>query len=350
MATMIVEAHSEHSHHQNEKIELDDRDSRLNEVRLLMDKASHGNKEDYYSQAAKLLDKLKYSSVQSRLYKAEIQQYFHQFDEAVSTLSGNRHDPATSLMRAGIYFTQGKMTLAQQECKNIFGKVDNLLAITCMAQANSLLGELDKGYQVLTAAIKHVNTDDKQSLAWAYVTLAEMSERRFDRETAKLYYLKALKLNKNDHPSRIAYADLLLEEKKYRQVLSLTKDYLQNDLVMLRYVRALNIQGDPTTSDHFCELKRRVLNYTAKNKHLHYDLLAEYYLYFSDNFEYSLQWAKQHWQQQKTPRDARLLARVAIKAVDSDSLDKISQWRTTYHVEDKGYDRLLTNEWLVSLN
>ena len=222
LATMIAEAHSEHGHHQSENIELSDRDSKLNEVTLLMDKAQHGNKEDYYSQAAKLLDKLKYSSVQSRLYKAEIQQYFHQFDEAVSTLSSNQHDPATSLMRASIYFTQGKMTLAQQECKNIFGKVDNLLAITCMAQANSLLGELDKGYQVLTAAIKHVSTDDKQSHAWAYVTLAEMSERRFDRETAKSYYLKALTLNKNDFPSRIAFADLLLEEKKYQQVLSLT--------------------------------------------------------------------------------------------------------------------------------
>ncbi len=219
-----------------------------------------------------------------------------------------------------------------------------------MAQANSLLGELDKGYKVLKAAIQHIHSKDQHALAWAYATLAEMAERKYDLGAAKSYYKKSLTIKANDHPSRIAYADILLAENNYDEVLSLTKDYLDNDLLMLRYVRALNIQGDKRTSDHFCELKRRVLNYTDNNRHLHYDLLAEYYLYFSADFEQSLQWARRHWQQQKTPRDARLLANVAIQAVDNKSLDEIQHWHTTYQVEDKGYEHLIKSSWLAMVD
>ena len=322
----------------------------LKQVQRLIEKGSQLGEQDYYLQAEQLLDEIKQPSNEVRLYKAQIQQYFHNFDTALELLSVNKDDPAAILLRASIYFTQGKARQAHSECKQLFGQVDNLLAITCMAQANSLLGELNKSYKVLEAAITHVKSDDKESLAWSYVVLAEMAERLSDNEQALSFYKKALAINENDIPSRIAYSDILLKEKRFKEVLSLTKNYLHNDLLMLRYVRALNIQGDLRASDHFCELKRRVLNYTDKNRHLHYDLFAEYYLYFSTNFEYSLQWAKRHWQQQKTPRDARLLAKVAIQAADQESLDQITQWRTTLMLEDKNYDQLVNQSWLVSLN
>ena len=176
---------------------------------------------------------------------------------------------------------------------------------------------------------------------WAYTTLAEMAERRNEIKTAMLFYERALKLKPNDIPSRIAYADLLISQKQYDKAQQITKDYLRNDLLLLRYVRALNIQGDMRMSDHFCDLKRRVLNYEYKKNHLHYDLMAEYYFYFSTDFDTALAYASKHWQQQKTPRDARLLATVALTAGDEDKLQAIHQWRGQRQLEDKLLDNIL---------
>ena len=119
------------------------------------------------------------------------------------------------------------------------------------------------------------------------------------------------------------------------------------------YDVALNIQGDLRTSDHFCELKRRVLSYigtsdySKQNQHLHYDLIAEYFLYFSPDSEIALNWAKKHWQQQKTPRDARLLLKVAIAANDEAVIEEVQHWQAMFQTEDKSQQHLFKDSILA---
>ena len=343
-------AHS--NHHHPVKQEEGKTLNKIQKVELILKEARSKNDQNKYREAKTLLDEMG-KTVKVRLYLAEIQQYFHNFDSALSTLAPIKNNSSSGLLKASIYFTQGKVKRAHHECMKLFGAIDNLVAMTCLAQANSLLGQLDKAYGVLHASMQHMQSDNKQSQAWAYVTLAEMAERKSDTESARRFYQKALALNKNDYPSRIAYADLLLEEKNYSKVTAITKDYLNNDLIMLRYVRALNIQGDLRTSDHFCELKRRVLNYigtsnySKQNQHLHYDLIAEYFLYFSADSELALNWAKKHWHQQKTPRDARLLLKAAIEANDDAVIEEVKHWQGMFQTEDKRQQALFKDTILA---
>jgi len=339
-------AHQYHAPH-GEADELLDSEIMV-QVKQLMEKGRQQSNQQYYLKASKLLDKVKNKSAQKRIFKAEIQQYFHDFDQALTTLENVKQTASTDLLRASIYFTQGKYELAHQHCKRLFGHVDNLLALTCISHANSLQGELDKAYQVLLAALQHVPTDSNQSLSWAYVTLAEMSERKGDYEVAKQFYTKALEINPADMPTRIAYADILLKERNAVKTILITQDYLHNDLLRLRFVRANNLYVKGKSNKQYLKLKDRVEHYTEKNQHLHYDLLAEYYLYVEQDAKQALEWAKRHWQQQKTPRDARLLAVVAEWAGDQYSRQLVINWQKYYSLEDKPLEDILNRQKLSS--
>ena len=339
-------AHQYHAPH-GERHEITDSKIML-QVKQLMEKGRQQSDEQYYLKASKLLDKVKKNSAQKTLFAAEIQQYFHHFDQALNTLNRVSPSASTDLLHASIYFTQGKVELAHQHCKRLFGQVDHLLALTCISQANSLQGELDRAYQALLAAVQHISSDSDQALSWAYVTLAEMSERKADYEIAKQFYSKALEINPTDMPTRIAYADILLSERNGSKTILITQDYLHNDLLRLRYVRAKNLYANDVNNKEYLILKDRIEHYTEKNQHLHYDLLAEYQLYIENNAQQALVWAKRHWQQQKTPRDARLLATVAAKTGDKEIKQWVTDWQQAHKTEDKPLADIL-NEQKLSL-
>ncbi len=335
-------AHQYHAHSDERDTQMESKI--MEQVQQQMEMARQQSDEQYYLKASKLLDKIKSSPTQKKIFQAEIQQYFHQFDQALDTLSELGENASTDLLHASIYFTQGKFQQAHQHCKRLFGQVENLMALTCISQANSLQGELDKAYKVLTAAITHIPSNSSHSRSWAYVTLAEMAERKADYETAKVFYEKALEINPVDIPTRIAYADILLQENNSLKTKTITLDYLHNDLLRLRYVRAINLIENNKAAEknsEYLKLKHRVEHYTEKNQHLHYDLLAEYYLYIKQDTGQALKWAKRHWQQQKTPRDARLLARVAQQAGDRLSKQQVINWQQFHGLEDKRLEKIL---------
>ncbi len=336
-----------HQYHAPHGVSSDIMDSKIMlQVKQLMVKGRQESNEQYYLKASKLLDKVKTSSAQKTLFRAEIQQYFHRFNQALTTLNSINHTASTDLLRASIYFTQGKFRQAHQHCKNLFGQVDTLLALTCISHANSLQGELDKAYEVLVSALEHVKTDSSSSRLWAYVTLAEMAERKLDYEMAKQLYTKALEINPTDMPTRIAYADILLNERNAIKTILVTQDYLHNDLLLLRYVRANSLYEKNEDNKAYIRLKDRIENYTRENQHLHYDLLAEYQLYIKLDAQQALVWAERHWQQQKTPRDARLLATVAEQVGDISSKQRVINWQQNYGLEDKLLERILAKQKL----
>ena len=330
-----VYAHSVHHQHDEHTTNTQD----LAQVRELMTKARELADEDIYREASKRLDQMKVYSQEARLYRAEIQQHFHEFDKALHTLADSNESINAAILKANILYTQGKFDEQLKTCKLLFKHDRQLTALTCLSQAMSLQGKLEESYALLGKWIESV--DSSADMHWSYVTMAEMAERLNYPAQAIAYYRKAIALQKNDLASRLALADILLETQQYDEALKLTRDYLQHDAALLRYVRALNIQGDPRTSDHFCELKRRVLNYAGKKEHLHYDLLAEYYLYFSDQYEEAMNWANRHWKGQKTPRDARLLAKVSNAAGDFAVSEMLKNWQRQNKLQDSLLNRLI---------
>lgn len=313
----------------------------VTEIKQLITQAKKERDESLYK---KIISKIELDEVTDSvlfLYKADAQQYLHKFDEALFTLSLATELSGAKLMKANILLTQGRYKEAAEECKQLIGKLDEVFAITCYSHAISLNGQLEKGHQLLSRFVTVLEKRKFSNLQWPYAVLGEMSERRSDYDKAELFYNKALKIDSNDVASRMALADIFIEQKRYDDALKLTSDFLKFDSVLLRYVRALNIQGDLTTNGYFCELKRRVLRYKNKQEHLHYDTKSEYQLYFTPDIDTALSDIQQHWSQQKLPRDARLISRISFIKGEIDVLDELREWQLANHLEDQSLSEIL---------
>lgn len=311
------------------------------EIKKLISQAKNERSEKLYKN---IISKIKLDDVKDPvlfLYKADAQQYLHEFDEALFTLSLASELPGAKLMKANILITQGRYNEAAKECRQLVGKIDEVLSVTCYSHAVSLNGELDKGYQLLSNFIGKLKGRREKDLQWSYAVLAEMSERKSDYDQAELLYKKALNIDDNDVASRMALADIYINQKRYDDVIKLSKDYLRFDPVLLRYVRALNIKGDLTTNGYFCELKRRVLGYKKKKEHLHFDTKSEYQLYFTPDIDIALVDIKKHWEQQKLPRDARLISRISFIKGEIDLLDGMREWQMSTNLEDQSLTSIL---------
>lgn len=342
LSSSIAVAHVEH-HETNikQKSGNSTQSELVSEIKQLIAIAKAKRDEKSYKQ---ILSKIKIEEVLNPvlfLYMADAQQYFHQFDEALYTLELATELPGAGLMKANILMTQGRFKEATKTCRQLVGKIDELLAITCYSQAISLNGQLEKGYKVLSAFVRSIKDNRENDLQWTYAVLGEMSERLNKLKQAEEYYEKALKIDTNDVSSRIALSDILIDQKRFDDVIKLTEKNLRYDPVLLRYVRALNIQGDKRMNGYFCELKRRVLSYKNKKEHLHYDTKSEYQLYFTDDIETAMKDIQQHWNQQKLPRDARLISKVGVLKGEFEVLDEVRQWQLANKLEDQALTQIL---------
>lgn len=338
----VILAHVEH-HDTNIRFKSNksDQSEFVTEIKQLVNKAKASRDEKSYK---KVLSKIKIEEVLNPvlfLYKADAQQYFHQFDEALYTLELATELPGAGLMKANILMTQGRFNEAINVCRQLVGKIDEVLAITCYSHAISLNGQLKKGYDVLSTFAKSIEIQREKDLQWSYAVLGEMAERLNEVDNAEKYYSKALKIDANDVSSRIALSDILIDQKRFDDVIKLTDKNLRYDPILLRYVRALNIQGDKRMNGYFCELKRRVLSYQNKKEHLHYDTKSEYQLYFTDDLEAAMKDIQQHWNQQKLPRDARLMSKVGVLKGEFEVLDEVRQWQLANRLEDKKLTKIL---------
>lgn len=342
LSSSVAVSHVEH-HEANIKHKSDKptQSELVSEIKQLISKAKANRDEKTYKQ---VLSKINIEEVLNPilfLYMADAQQYFHQFDEALYTLELATELPGAGLMKANILMTQGRFNEATKTCRQLVGKIDELLAITCYSHAISLNGQLEKGYNALSTFVKSKEDKRKKDLQWSYAVLGEMSERLSMLKHAEDYYSKALTINANDVSSRMALSDILIDQKRFDDVVKLTEKNLRYDPVLLRYVRALNIQGDKRMNGYFCELKRRVLSYKNKKEHLHYDTKSEYQLYFTDDIEAAMKDIQQHWNQQKLPRDARLISKVGVLKGAFDVLDEVRQWQLANKLEDQALTQIL---------
>lgn len=342
-----VNAHPRHVHsHDNENkkhthAEKDHHHTHLqHEIETLLDTARRTSAEKDYQRVYKQLKALNTRDPKLLLYLAEVQQHFHEFDAALTTLQRIPQTAASLLLRANIEYTQGKYAASQQSCKALFRQGVTLYALICSAQASALQGQLERSYRLLDSLQQQQRIQDKAALHWLYVNLAEMAERNNDEPHALEFYQKALVLQPDDIPTLIAYTDILLSKQDYQQVQLLTRNHLQHDPLLLRYVRALNLKDDVKNNLYFHQLTHRLIEHKNR-RHLHGDSIAEYYYYFTNDGQTAHHWARQHWARQKTPRDARLLARTATRIHDRGSIAMLQKWQKTCGLQDQMLSKTL---------
>jgi tetratricopeptide (TPR) repeat protein len=277
------------------------------------------------------------------LRMADIWQYRHEYARALAlierVLIDNPHEPQALLMRAAIRQTQGRFDLAHADCRTLLANGEPTLGMTCLAQTLSMTGSLTRAERMLASLLERSRNIPPAQRVWMLTALADMEERLGDADVAEVRLREALRLDPYAHYARLALGDFLLDRGRAAEIAALLALMPRTEGVLLRLAEAER-QLSSSRSEGV-ELQARFQEAAARGERLHRRDLARLHLRVTADARAALALARENWQEQHEPADARLLAQAALALRDSATLAQLREWRRRTGYEDQPLDRIL---------
>jgi hypothetical protein len=276
--------------------------------------------------------------VEVQVLRAGLAQFRHDFDGALSDLSGVlRRDPdhaQARALRATIHIVQARYQEASADCMRLRGVTSELIAVGCSAMVDGLTGKLDSAHDRLADTLAaHPEATAAEKL-WVLIRLAEMAQRQDRPLAAESYFRQALGLGITDTFLLAAYADFLLDHKRYGEVVAMLKDRTPSDGLLLRLVLAETRLNLPVAEAHAGTLAARYEAAQLRGDTVHQQEEARFRLQIYHDDKNALVLARENWKVQKEPRDARILLEAALAAKSQAAAAPVVQWLKESRIED----------------
>ncbi len=282
------------------------------------------------------------------LLRGQLQQFSHQFDDALASLAKasqiDAANPAPLAWRAAIFMVQARYAEAEAECLRLKPLAEPLWGAGCLAYAQGSSGSLRPAFDALSAAVRtaaSVNPPPTPDLLlWSHTRLAEMALRLRLPELAETHFKNALGLGVIDQFLLGAYADFLLLQRRPADALKLLAGWERSDILLLRLALAAKDLTDPRTVQWTRELRERFDAAAKRGDALHELEAARFELDLRSNPAGALELARSNYQVQKEPRDAEVLMRVALAARQPRAAQPAIDWLRISRYEDTGLEQL----------
>jgi tetratricopeptide (TPR) repeat protein len=283
--------------------------------------------------------------VDALVLHATIAQSRHRFEQATALLDrvlARADAPASELAqarltRATIHQVTGRFDAARADCNGI-AAVARAVAAICGAALDASTGRTEAAVTTLRAAAQRTTGAVR---AWALAALAQAHEQRGESSAAQAAYRAAL-LAHDDHATRLALADNLLESGDAAGAATLLKDAPPSDATLLRRWRSARRLGADAAglqrqlSSRLDEAQRRA----DGSDLLHARDWAQFALERGDTAR-ALVLAKANWSSQREPADLLVLARSAAAAHDAATLRDVRSWLAQTGLQDVRVDLAL---------
>ena len=277
--------------------------------------------------------------VEVQVLRAGLGQFRHDFAGALADLSSVlRREPGHAqarALRATIYIVQARYQEASADCARLRGATSDLISTGCSAMVEGLTGKLDTAQQRLADALNaHADASPTEKL-WVLIRLAEMAQRQERPLVAESFFRQALSLGISDTFLLAAYADFLLDHRRFGEVVALLKDKTPSDGLLLRLVIAetqLKVPGADSRAD---VLAARYEAAQLRGDTVHQQEEARFRLQIRNDEKNALVLAQENWKVQKEPRDARILLEAALAAKAPAAAAPVLQWLKESRIEDK---------------
>lgn len=241
---------------------------------------------------------------------ATVLQSSHQFDASLAMLErALRVDPANAqawLTKATVLQVQGKFREARQACGRLMQTAGQIVAVSCIANVDSLNGGLARSYSMLQRLSDASVAQSAELRGWIAGQLGEMAVRLGDQRAAERYFLAALVATPGDIYIKAAYADLLLASGREQDVLALLADNEQQDVLLLRLAIAgkrLLMPSAEGWSKAF-DARYRAAQRGGDTSHLRE--YSRFLLEVRGDARQALELARQNWQVQREPADVHV--------------------------------------------
>lgn len=275
-----------------------------------------------------------------QVLRASVRQFRHDFAGSVDDLSQViERDPKNIealILRAIIHIVQARYVPAREDCRRLRQAGDMLIGTGCEAMVDGLTGKAAQGYAALNIALADAVDAPASRKLWAQIRLAELAQRLGRVAVAEQHFRKALALDIDDTFLLAAYADLLLEHNRSKEVISLLESKSRSDVLLLRLMFAERALKLPTAKDRETALAARYAAARMRGETVHQQEEARFALYVEGDPRKALDLARENWKAQREPRDAQIFLESAIAAKDKAAAEPVLQWLDDSGIED-GY-------------
>lgn len=276
--------------------------------------------------------------VSVQVLRASIRQFRHDFAGAVDDLGqALERDPRNVralALRAIIHIVQARYPQARIDCQALRRVGSPLVGFGCESMVDGLTGKAVPAYAALSAAVARSVDIAPQDMLWLQIRLAELAQRQGRDDLAESHFRQAMELGIPDTFLLAAYSDLLLDKKRYAEVVTLLKDKARSDVLLLRLVFAERALGLPTAKERETALAARYAASQLRGETVHQQEEARFELEIRNNVKKALALAQENWKVQREPRDARIYLEAALVAKDAAAAQPVLQWLEESGIED----------------
>ena len=263
--------------------------------------------------------------------RARILQFRHEFDAALAqlepALKADQFDANAWLLFASIEQLRGNARAARAACLKLLPLADPLVGATCAASNAAVSGRARQGERLLAQALAGPSAASASERAWAWTTLAETHARLGESAAAEAAFKQALMLAPDDVYTRAAYADLLLDLDRLRDVRAvLGAGAAQADATLLRLAIAAQRNADADAPTLGQSLAQRFSEARERGDRTHLREQARFALAVQHDPARALELARDNFAVQREPADARILLESAIATGDMQAAQPALDW------------------------
>jgi tetratricopeptide (TPR) repeat protein len=256
------------------------------------------------------------TSADALVLHATVLQSRHDFAGALSVLDRARSlrpgDVQAWLTAAIILRVLGRYDEAESACEELSLRADGVIADLCKQGLRGLRGELPSAYTALAEMATAGLPNEERS--WRDSELGEMAVRLGRNAEAEHWFRNGLQLSPNDFYIRAAYADLLLRQRRAREVLGLLKGQESLEPLLLRLALAQKMLGDTGTALSSARLEEAFAAEAQRGDSVHLREEARFLLDVKGDPRAALAAAQANWKVQHEVEDVLVLVRTARAA------------------------------------
>jgi tetratricopeptide (TPR) repeat protein len=278
--------------------------------------------------------------------RATIKQSQHDFTNSLADLNlALKLDPANAqawLTKATVLTVLGDYDAARRACAPLIQLTPGLIGLTAAVSVSSLNGQAASSCRLLSQALAGQPNAGIGDKLWALTVLAEGSARLGRLTEAEDYFKRALALGEHDPYLLGAYADLLLDEGRDREVVTLLAGEVNADALLLRLALAESRLVPPPDSypAHLASLQARFEAGHLRGDFVHQREEARYALELLHQPSAALKLAQANWRVQREPADVRILLEAARAAGDAAAAQPALAFIKEKKLEDVQLDKL----------
>ena len=282
------------------------------------------------------------------LLRATIRQSTHDFSNAKRDLDqAVKREPGNAqawLTMATVLQVTGDLKGALESCRKVVPLTPPLIGATCIAGIDGAEGRAVQAYEALNAAMLASDAGGRDSVGvrtWAITLQAEIAERLNRMTEAERLYKASLALDATDAYAIAAYADFLLDAGRPSEVLTLIPANTRAEVLLLRRAIAAKLALSPDAAAVAKDLGERFAASKARGDRVHLREEARYALAIKYEPKEALALARENWQVQKEPLDARIALESAIAARQPKAVADVLSWIETTKLQGEKLSQLV---------